>query len=830
MEKPREKFGNHFAAKAVTFILCILLIASSLWFLANGWIQINKPGAPVVNANYLEFLEGKDYQESDALQKMSVTDLTGLLYGFESAKKIASIETTLADLEKEINSSSEINKIAIKDILVQYFGQLDQFEYQNSDLYYIVDGAYYAWMNGSSGYSYQLTGLDREAVFDLRLIGDNVIPIWPGRNTINGEIIVDEGYPPLISTDSKSMAIEFFTTYPEQLLYILDEWKIINEEQMNWSMTWLNDYGMNFYATDGNTVFTNINDLKGKTNFNDSDFDQNQAYFGVRNGVAVAFTESLSVVRRDWVDGHGPNYGGPNLEWRELSCFISYPASYFDAHSAAYNAEANIFRSNFIPFIVFALAAIVLMILLIVWTGRVCANGERRLYLLDKFFMEGQVIIIGICVFIAIFSIDEYIIASSMPLYYYWPGGSGGDIISGGSLLLIGLLIALSIITLWCLLSLVRNLKANLFIRRSLIGLICLAIGRGVYNLCKAIQKGYEEKNPLTKTIILVVVFWLLTIIFGAITVAGGFIGLILLIAVLVAAIYYTVQWVNRYGRLRKGVEEVSSGNVNYRIDVPEGSNAEFDRLSKQVNEISKAIERAVENELKNQRLKTDLITNVSHDLKTPLTSIITYTDLLKTEGLKSKNAPDYLDILEEKGQRLKKLTDDLFEAAKASSGDISASMGRVDLLSLIRQEIAETELSFAKNDLEVIVDAPDEHYYINADGNLMWRVMENIFRNTGKYASPGSRVYIDLSREERVSGAERIVFTMKNISASKLNIPADELMERFQRGDENRTTEGSGLGLAIARDLVRLQKGRFDIVIDGDLFKAVIEMEPYEE
>jgi signal transduction histidine kinase len=153
-------------------------------------------------------------------------------------------------------------------------------------------------------------------------------------------------------------------------------------------------------------------------------------------------------------------------------------------------------------------------------------------------------------------------------------------------------------------------------------------------------------------------------------------------------------------------------------------------------------------------------------------------------------------------------------------------------MLSLVHQEIAETEKLFEANGLEVIIDAPDEHYYVSADGNLLWRVMENIFRNAGKYALTGSRVYIDLRREVRGAGqgADRIVYTMKNISAAKLNIPADELMERFQRGDENRTTEGSGLGLAIARDLVRLQHGHFDVIIDGDLFKAVIELLPYEE
>ena len=830
MEISKEKFGNRFATKTVAFVLCILLIASSLWFFANGWIQNSKPGMHLGNTNYLELITGNDYQQSKAFQYTSLHDLNEVFYGLESARKIDPINSVIKDLESAVAGTTDTDKDKLKGIISRYFEQMSYYDYQVSDLYYIVDGAYFAWMNNNSSYWYQLTGLNSEVVFDYDLTGEEMYALWPKEIWNSGELPYTYENQQNANIDGKNTAIKFFTVYPDQFIQILNEWKNINENNMGWNIEWLNDSGVLFFATDGKLSVTNIPELEGKTNFDDSAYNQNPAFFSARNGVAVSVTDSLLMLKNDWNDSYGPASIGTALSWNEVSCFIAYPDEYFATHSAAYKDQANIFWYYYLPFIVCALLAIVLAIMLIVWTGRLCSNGERRMYLLDKFFMEGQVIIIGICIYIALYSLNTYVNSSTSPLYYYWPGGSGGDILSGGSLILIVLLLVLAFVSLWCLLSIVRNLKAKTFVKRSLIGLICLAIGRGIYSLCKIIKAGYEEKNPLTKTIALVVVFWVLTIICGGITIAGGIIGPILLIIVLIAAIYFTAKWVERYGKLRKGIEEVSSGNVNYRIDVPEDSRAEFDKLSNQVNQISKAIETAVENELKNQRLKTDLITNVSHDLKTPLTSIITYTDLLKTEGLKSKNAPDYLDILEEKGQRLKKLTDDLFDAAKASSGDISANMGRVDLLSLVQQEIAETETLFEKNELEVIVDAPDERYYINADGNLMWRVMENVFRNTGKYAQRSSRVYIELRREERASGAQRIVFTMKNISATKLNIPADELMERFQRGDENRTTEGSGLGLAIARDLIRLQKGRFDIVIDGDLFKAVIEMEPFEE
>jgi signal transduction histidine kinase len=288
-------------------------------------------------------------------------------------------------------------------------------------------------------------------------------------------------------------------------------------------------------------------------------------------------------------------------------------------------------------------------------------------------------------------------------------------------------------------------------------------------------------------------------------------------------------RWVKRYEAVKTGVEEVRSGNLSWRIPVEKDAHGELDELARGINEISEASNAAIQNELKTQRLKTDLISNVSHDLKTPLTSIISYVDLLKREGIDSPSAPEYLDILDRKSQRMKKVADDLFEAAKASSGAIPVRFEKVDMLSLIRQGLGEMNdvLSSRRFDVKLGFES-ERRYYVRADGRLLWRIVENLLGNVRKYALEGSRVYIDLS--EKQAGGGMSVLEMKNISEAQLNISADELTERFTRGDESRATDGSGLGLAIARDLARLQNGWFEIKIDGDLFKAVLMLETWKE
>ncbi len=208
----------------------------------------------------------------------------------------------------------------------------------------------------------------------------------------------------------------------------------------------------------------------------------------------------------------------------------------------------------------------------------------------------------------------------------------------------------------------------------------------------------------------------------------------------------------------------------------------------------------------------------MSHDLKTPLTSIINYVDLIKREKIQNERVQGYLTVLEQKSQRLKTLTEDLVEASKASSGNLKLEITDIDFVELVNQTNGEFEEKFAQRHLSLVSRLPEQPILIQADGRRLWRVLENLYNNAFKYAMEQSRIYVDMTTE-----GEMVVFTIKNISEHPLNISSEELTERFVRGDVSRTTEGSGLGLSIAQSLTQLQKGVFELVIDGDLFKAYV-------
>lgn len=231
---------------------------------------------------------------------------------------------------------------------------------------------------------------------------------------------------------------------------------------------------------------------------------------------------------------------------------------------------------------------------------------------------------------------------------------------------------------------------------------------------------------------------------------------------------------------------------------------------------ISRGLKAAVTEQVKAERLKTDLITNVSHDLKTPLTSIISYVDLLKRENIESPRVQEYISVLEQKSTRLKNLTEDLVEASKASSGNISLNLSPIHYTEILQQSLGEFEDKLSARSLQVISTFPQEDILIIADGRQLFRVLENLLNNCCKYALQGSRVYVNLEKEE-----EEAVFTMKNISEAPLNVSPEELTERFVRGDVSRSTEGSGLGLSIAKSLTKLMNGNMRIEIDGDLYKV---------
>lgn len=263
-------------------------------------------------------------------------------------------------------------------------------------------------------------------------------------------------------------------------------------------------------------------------------------------------------------------------------------------------------------------------------------------------------------------------------------------------------------------------------------------------------------------------------------------------------------------------IETMGSGNME---NIIECRNAELQELGKNINNIKQGMKKAVEESMKAERLKTDLITNVSHDLKTPLTSIINYTDLLKKEKIENENAKKYIDILEKKSKKLKILTEDLIEVSKISSGNETVALEKIDFKELVLQANGEFAEKFEEKNLEVISNLPKEAVIVDLDGKKMWRVLENLYQNVYKYSLENTRVYVDLAVHDN------IVFTIKNISKEKLNISPDELMERFIRGDSSRHTGGNGLGLSIAKDLSKLNGGTLKIEIDGDLFVSRLEL-----
>lgn len=268
---------------------------------------------------------------------------------------------------------------------------------------------------------------------------------------------------------------------------------------------------------------------------------------------------------------------------------------------------------------------------------------------------------------------------------------------------------------------------------------------------------------------------------------------------------------------IEKGGEEISDGNINYKINTNH-MYPPFKKHAERLNDIGSGLDKALDEKLKSERMKTELITNVSHDIKTPLTSIINYVDLLKREGLGSPNAAAYIEVIDRQSARLKKLTVDLVEMSKATTGNMNISITDVDVNVLLTQAVGEYSEKLQAKGLETVVNIKEDIPHIKADGNLLWRIFDNLLSNICKYAKYDTRVYLETALRNG-----EVVITFKNISNQALNIPGEELMERFVRGDSSRNTEGSGLGLSIAQSLAKLQNADFKIDIDGDLFKSVI-------
>ena len=379
---------------------------------------------------------------------------------------------------------------------------------------------------------------------------------------------------------------------------------------------------------------------------------------------------------------------------------------------------------------------------------------------------------------------------------------------AAGFLISIGLLFAIY--------GLLRKVKSKIAYRDSFFKALILTTKNLITNTT-------DNANVIIRTWIPFLFFVAMNILLTRIGIAGIIIAVLLDILV---GIYLYRQNLDR-DKIISVISEIKNGNVKSKVDIKE-LHSDNIALAEAVNSIGEGIDEAVNTSMKDEKLKADLITNVSHDIKTPLTSIINYVDLIKREDIDNERIKEYVEVLEQKSQKLKQLTEDLVEASKISSGNISIQLSRINFVELVNQTIGEFYEKLEASSLQVIFKPQDQNMSIMADSRHLWRVIENLLNNVCKYALSGTRVYLDM-HYETVENARKVIFSIKNISAKELNIDASELSERFIRGDESRTTEGSGLGLSIAKNLTIAQGGTFDIKLDGDLFKVIITFDSCE-
>ena len=386
-----------------------------------------------------------------------------------------------------------------------------------------------------------------------------------------------------------------------------------------------------------------------------------------------------------------------------------------------------------------------------------------------------------------------------------------------------GLAIISYLVLLGYTLSFATRVKVGGLIRRTLIYRILAFFGRILAAIGKAIWSLLRSIPLIPKTVLIVLGISLIEFIVLLCNLWEGD-NLLLLWLIEKAILCPLILWIAvMLRKLKKGGEAIAAGRLQEKIDTRRMP-ADFGKFGQTLNHIGDGLGHAVDERMKSERMKTELITNVSHDIKTPLTSIVNYVDLIKKEEPESETMRQYISVLERQAARLKKLIEDLVEASKASSGTLSVEMARCEVGVLLEQTLGEYEDKLTEKGLTPVVNAPEEPIFIMADGRRLWRVFDNLLNNICKYAQPDTRVYISL---ERIG--HRAVITFRNISKDPLNISSDELMERFVRGDSSRNTEGSGLGLSIARSLTELQNGHLALSIDGDLFKAIVSFETVE-
>ena len=536
-----------------------------------------------------------------------------------------------------------------------------------------------------------------------------------------------------------------------------------------------------------------------------------------------------------------------DIKGKELELLLMIPKDVYLKNGALEDNIKNFCLERYM-ILILAIGSII-MFLILVWAGFTNTLRQQNnsfIKAMNKIPIEVKCLIyilFGVC-----FALTMELLFNDNLSRYYSPKLKFETIISDANIFfyLIGIPVTIFLYTaLYVLVSDIKNVfNFGIYescIKKSLIGKFFLKLFK---KLNSAFSKLISFDIPNTKNrklmlvlginliIVWIIVFFtsfvFLYIVFGM----GGSYSLFgsVILGMCIAIIYslfifsYLKDRMCELEQLYMVTDEISLGNFNQHMELNLGI---FNPILEKLNSISEGFKIAVDEEIKSQNLKTELISNVSHDLKTPLTSIISYIDLLKKENDMSETQKEYIEILEQKSQRLTLLIEDLFEASKAASGNISFNKSSLDLVSLLRQTIAENENEISASGLLFKIQLPDSEQKIicNLDGKRTYRIFDNLISNILKYSLPSSRVYIDMSLD-----MNKVLIVLKNISAYEMNFNPNDIAERFVRGDKSRNTDGSGLGLSIAKSFTELQGGEFNIYIDGDLFKVAISFEVINE
>ena len=587
------------------------------------------------------------------------------------------------------------------------------------------------------------------------------------------------------------------------------------------------------YIIEANSKYFNIE--KGQTNSNVDIFEeyvQDYGYFVGFNVPYYTIENSTDIIQDEYIHneaqeelyiipGSDDVYSNIDINERvykraylkDFQVYTSYKEEFKEGNSKAlmfYYLE-NIKTYENIIYLLIPISIILILIICIFLVNSIGYNKENdkiELADFDKIPIEVLVILFAVVFVFSIIILDEMDLKIE----------NIQNLISMFSSFYILNFAILEVI----LVTIIKRIKAKSFIKTSFIGKLLIKIWNLIkkcfkffLNFIKNLRRRIVYNVSTARILIIILIYFILNSLLIAVFSFGGFIVALIIFGF---TLYQILLRIESFKQMEQGLKNIYEGNNKEKLN-KEKVTPEFRQAVEYINDISKGFENAVTESLKSERLKTELITNVSHDIKTPLTSIINYVDLLKEEEIENEKAKEYIGILDTKSQRLKKLIEDLVEASKASSGNVNLKFEKIGIIELIKQALGEFEDKFKDKKLEIIKEFPKKELKVKADSRYMYRIIENLFSNIAKYALDNSRVYVDV---KEVNG--KIKIEIKNISKERLNISEEELMQRFVRGDKARTTEGSGLGLSIARSLAKLQGGNLECKIDGDLFKVEIE------